>query len=433
MDLFCLKINDTELNNIVDDLYVNLNSLIESKIPKNLNFSLKNKLKPILQRRLINKFTQNFDENQSVTELEHDFETDLKQELLFNLEIELNKQIFTAYFAETNYKSILNNETLYLIDKNIENLFDIDINFIKQGYNLYTYSNTDIIKYVQDNNYINHIFHPKQLYNIFNDKIQLLVNEKKQIYVKYNEKYDILNNFIKTIEQSSYNTLKHLIIKKVKNCNFTDNNLLLLVYIGCEKDITSTIINSIKTYYNIEKFSLAFCVNYKLINSVIPLLETNFDTNFIIYSSTESGNDIVPSLLVYDDIIKTYNFNYVIKIHTKNDKTFLNNATGYLLNTSLNDLLLKQNVNSSSIGFEYTINTDDFFNKNLYLQYKDTLINNEFVHGTIFLTTKNVIYKVLQFLKDNYKIILFQNMYDNNCLNKDYSYVHFMERLFGYV
>jgi hypothetical protein len=55
------------------------------------------------------------------------------------------------------------------------------------------------------------------------------------------------------------------------------------------------------------------------------------------------------------------------------------------------------------------------------------------VPGTMFLTEKRIFNNVLDYFKDNYKIIFFQNTYDNNGLNRHCSYVHFMERLFGYI
>ena len=41
------------------------------------------------------------------------------------------------------------------------------------------------------------------------------------------------------------------------------------------------------------------------------------------------------------------------------------------------------------------------------------------------------LFQVLDFFKNNYKTIFLQNMYDNNSININESYVHFMERLFG--
>ena len=267
---------------------------------------------------------------------------------------------------------------------------------------------------------------------MFNDKIKLLVDENNYIYVKYEDIYYNLNNFLKRIKTYSYDIFKNICIREIVNNNFTKNNLLLLIYIGCEKNV-NIIIDKLKTYSQIENFSIAFCINYRLINIVVPLIQMHLMTNYIIYSSNEFGNDITPSLLIYDDIMNKYNFDYILKIHTKTDITFLNKAVNYLLDINLQNLLLHTNINSSSIGFMYLKNIDDEYNKILYSKYSYLFKNNEFVPGTIFLTKKCIMDKVLQFFKDNYKIIFFQNMYDNNSLNKDCSYVHFMERLFGYI
>ena len=328
----------------------------------------------------------------------------------------------------------MNKETKHLIYSNIVNLFDIDINFIKQGYNLLDYTTENIISYVENNNYINHIFHPKQLYNLFNDEIKLLVDKNNLIYVNYKNTYYKVTDFLKYIDLYDYDKFKNTCIKEIYNNNFTENKLLLLFYIGCEKDV-NTIVKKIKRYNKIEKFTIAFCIHYRLINIVIPLIKIQFSTNYIIYSCNELGNDIVPSLLLYDEIInnKKYSFDYVLKIHTKTDSKFLCKAIDYLFNCNFNNLLLKKNKNSSTIGFMYINIINDVFNKSLVSKYSDLLINNEFVPGTIFLTKKYVMDTMLLFLKQNYKVIFFQNMYDNNCLNKHCSYIHFMERLFGFI
>jgi hypothetical protein len=356
---------------------------------------------------------------------------ELNTKLNSESENEFEKQIWIDYIMETNYKSILNKETLYLTNKH-KNLFDIDFEFIRQGYNLQKYTDKEIVSYVQNNDFINHIFHPKQLYNLFNNKIKLFVNDTNHIHVNYDNKYYKVNDFIKHIEMYSFDTLKNLSITEIEKCDFTENKLLLLVYIGSEIRI-NTLIQKIKKYYNTEKMSLAFCININLINRCVPIIKYYFNTNYIIYSSNETGADIVPSLLAYNEIINKYNFDYIIKIHTKSDLNFLNRAINYLFSKSSNDLILEQKIDSSCIGFNYVENKNDEYNKKLCSKFNHLLINNKFVPGTMFLTTKNVMDKVLLFFKENYKPIFFQNMYDNNCLNKDSSYIHFIERLFGYI
>jgi hypothetical protein len=440
--------NDYEIDELVNRMY----SIVNNEIKNNIKY------KKSIFIKLINKLESEID-NHLVSEILDN----LIQEILDNLEPDIDKHLvkdidnnsLVTYIAESNYNIFLNInkhfvrtfekrrlrrsekrrirkfEKRHLRTRNTVNLFDVDIKFIKQCYNLHNYTNNDIVSYVKNNNYINYIFHPKQLYNLFNDKIKLLVNKNNCIQVEYENNYYDLHNFVNYIETFSYNTLKNICIKEIENNNFTENKLLILIYIGSGTTINA-IIQNLKKYSNIEKFSLSFCINYKLIDKIVPLIKTHF-TNYIIYSSNEFGNDITPSLLIYDDIINKYNFDYILKIHTKSDITFLYKAMNYLFNANLQDLLLRQNENSSSIGFTYVKNTQDDYNKILNTKYSYLLKNNEFVPGTIFLTNRCVMDKVLQFLIDNYKIIFYQNMYDDNTLNKDCSYVHFMERLFGYI
>lgn len=342
-----------------------------------------------------------------------------------------NHQMRFDYIAETNY------DLLYIdIDNDIKNnhtnLFDVDFEFIKQCYNFEALTNEEIISFVKKNNYINYVFHPKQLYNLFNDQIKLLTDENKRIYVNYrNEEYTLVE-FIKHIETYSYDTLKKICVREIRQHNFRQQKLLIIVYIGDKKNILS-ILNKIKRYSIIERFSIAFCINYKLINPVTQWIKRYFYKNYIIYSSNELGNDITPSLLVYDEIMQKYEFDYVIKLHTKTDLQFLNKAIDFLLKSNIETLLSRQNPKSSSIGFEYVKKPSDKFNKSLYFKFRSILVNNEFVPGTIFFTKKNTMDNVSNFFKDNYKILFLQNMYDNNSLNKNCSYVHFLERLFGYV
>ena len=315
--------------------------------------------------------------------------------------------------------------------KNI-NLFDVDLNFVKQAYNLQKYSQIHMIAYIKKTNYIGHIFHPKQLYNLFNNKIKILVNEEKCIHVNYQEKNYKIHEFIQMLDNYSFDDFKNLTIRQIENCRFIGNPLLLLFFIGSETNI-ACMFEKIKNYYTIQPFSLAFCVNNNKLDIILPLIKSHFNNNFIVYSCNEMGNDIVPSLLAYNEIIKYYNFDYIIKIHTKTNVDFLNKATDYLFNKDLTELLSNKNVNSSSIGFEYKTRINDIFNTKLCSKFSNILIHNEFVTGTMFLTSKNVMDKVFIFFKENHKVLFFQNTYDNNSFNRDYSYVHFLERLFGYL
>jgi hypothetical protein len=319
----------------------------------------------------------------------------------------------------------------------IPNIIDVDFDFMREIYpQLNNISDFELIGHIKKHNFNNHFFHFKQLSNLFQNKLEYLKNIKNNKIIKYENKLYKLNEFFEIINNYTYDNFKHLTIQLKYNYHFKSNELLVIVFIGNEQKGIE-LLNKLVAYSNLEKFSVAFCINYKLINLFKEkIIEQNFDS-FIIYSCNEFGNDITPSLLVYDEINKMIDFTYVIKLHTKTDNTIFNNFTDYLLNKPLKELLCFNCDNCNCIGLSYiNINNDYFynktrFNKNLYNKYENKFNKDLFVPNTIFLIYKNNFTNVLDFLKNNYKTIFLQNMYDNNCINTNESCVHFMERLFG--
>jgi len=362
----------------------------------------------------------------------HFYNVGIKEKRKYKREDKL-EDTFLSYVPQSDLRHFQHTNRYVRIFQRIKNtnLFDVDLNFIKQAYNLKNYTHFHIIAYIKKTNYIGHIFHPKQLYNLFNNKIKILLDEEKSIYIDYDGKRYKIHEFIQTIDNYSFDDFKNLQIRQIENCSFIGKPLLILFFIGSETNLAH-MFEKIKNYYTIQPFSLAFCVNNNIIDIILPLIKSHFNNNFIVYSCNEMGNDIVPSLLTYNEIINNYHFDYIIKIHTKTNVDFLNKATDYLLNRNLNELLSKKNINSSSIGFKYESRINDIFNTKLSSKFSHIFIHSEFVTGTMFLTTKNVMGKVLDFFKENHKVLFLQNMYDNNSLNRDYSHVHFLERLFGY-
>jgi hypothetical protein len=78
---------------------------------------------------------------------------------------------------------------------------------------------------------------------------------------------------------------------------------------------------------------------------------------------------------------------------------------------------------------------DDIFNKRNVTKYVNLLdLNKKFVRGTIFFTEHKTFAKVIDFIKNNdYKSFIFNNLYENNSINLNYSPTHFLERLFGII
>ena len=323
-----------------------------------------------------------------------------------------------------NLESILKQKNIKLSDKikYNKNGLEIDLNFISKAYNTKT-----PIDFIYKHNFSNIFMHPKQLMNLFNN---ITINNSI-IYDKTNLQLGsnyTLSDFIKYINKLTINDIINLTIKEEINL-LKQTELLLLVYIG-NINIGNILIEKIKKYKLIQDFAVVFIINNK-----INISPKDFD-NYAIYKCNEFGNDIVPTLLVYNQLRLgiNMNFEYIIKLHTKGNNYF-NRATDYLLDKPLNELLKKQTNGriSNTISLCYKNIKTDKFNLNLYKKYKNLINKEYFSVATIFLIHKEPFLKVLNFLLDNYKYCVFNNMYDDNSVNRNESYIHFIERLFGLI
>ena len=182
--------------------------------------------------------------------------------------------------------------------------------------------------------------------------------------------------------------------------------------------------------------NVSFCFNSLSIMNNLKLKIKDFFQYYAIYLSKEFGTDITPTLVMYNDISKNHEFKHIIKLHTKSITDQYEDLTKYLLSVPLKTLCLKKH-NSNCIGNEnyYTILKDDVFNKQLLFSHHTYLnIEKTFVAGTIFYCENIVMQKVVDFVKNNnFKSYLLNNLYENNSINKNYSPIHFLERLFGII
>jgi hypothetical protein len=213
--------------------------------------------------------------------------------------------------------------------------------------------------------------------------------------------------------------------------------LLLLVFIG-NIDVGDDLIKKIIMYKNLEKFNVSFCFNSKIVYEHFrEIISINF-THFSIYFTHEYGTDIQPTLFMYYDICKNHKFEYIIKLHTKSIKNEYNDLTNFLLSNNLDLLKNKLNKNTSNClgpdNYFLSLN-DDEFNKRNIIKYADYLdVNKKFVKGTIFFTDHVIFMKVINFIKNNdFKSYIFNNLYENNCINYNFSPTHFLERVFGII
>jgi hypothetical protein len=351
---------------------------------------------------------------------------------------------FKIYNTKSNLNKLLvfNRQPLILdLNDQRENAFDIDLYFFCKANNIEYTNDVNAINYLKKIAMDGFIYHSKQLLNIYPNC--LFYNFLDDIYVINDFNTAPLYQFVnKNLYNSSFNILSNLLISKKYSCLNDNFDILLLVFIG-DENIGIDLIERIIKYKKIQNnFNIAFCFNsYKIKNYTIikELITQNFDF-YAIYKSKELGSDVVPTLLMYDDIIKTHQFQHIFKFHTKTLNNHYLNLTNFLISTPLIDLI-NQNENqlftSNCIGDpNYYINLQvDYFNDILKQKHSSKLdFNKKFIAGTIFYTSSLVFDSVLNFVKNNnYRSFLLNNLYENNSINRDFSPIHFLERLFGVI
>ena len=332
------------------------------------------------------------------------------------------------YLKYINLSSSFDKTTL------IPNAFDVDIYFCNLVNKLNLKKKEEILRYIKNTGIKGNIYHPKQIVNIYTSA--RFFNILNNIYIKYSnciyKADDFVENFIYKL--SFEELTSKLIFKKYEKFN-KNISLLVLVFIGNEEK-GNDLIEKLIEYKKTQRMNVSFCFNSLSIMNNLKLKIKDFFQYYAIYLSKEFGTDITPTLVMYNDISKNHEFKHIIKLHTKSITDQYEDLTKYLLSVPLKTLCLKKH-NSNCIGNEnyYTILKDDVFNKQLLFSHHTYLnIEKTFVAGTIFYCENIVMQKVVDFVKNNnFKSYLLNNLYENNSINKNYSPIHFLERLFGII
>lgn len=318
---------------------------------------------------------------------------------------------------------------------NIKNAFDVDLHFCNVVNNLNARDDTEILNYIKNVSLDGFIYHPKQIKNIYpNVNIYTFMDS---IFIEYNLVIYKAAEFVdKYLYKKTFNEITKKMIKNVHDNLDTSLNLLLLVFIGNET-IGKTLIEKIIAYKKIEVFNIAFCFNsVEVSKSLKDFIKVNFK-NFSIYISNEMGTDITPTMLMYQHISSKYHFKHIIKLHTKSIQHQFNDLTNDILSVPLNKLLEHKKEDCNCIGntkYYIELKNDPWVKHLLINNSSQVNITKKFVGGTIFYAESNVFDSVLKFIKDNsFRSYLLNNLYENNTINKDFSPIHFLERLFGII
>ena len=344
---------------------------------------------------------------------------------------------FIEYIFNSNiidYLKYINLSSSFNKTNLIPNAFDVDIYFCNLVNKLNLKKKEEILRYIKNTGIKGNIYHPKQIVNIYTSA--RFFNILNNVYIKYSnciyKADDFVENFIYKL--SFEELTSKLIFKKYEKFN-KNISLLVLVFIGNEEK-GNDLIEKLIEYKKTQRMNVSFCFNSHSIMNNLKLKIKDFFQYYAIYLSKEFGTDITPTLLMYDDISKNHEFKHIIKLHTKSITDQYEDLTKYLLSVPLKTLCLKKH-NSNCIGNEnyYTILKNDIFNKQLLFSHHTYLnIEKTFVAGTIFYCENIVMQKVVDFVKNNnFKSYLLNNLYENNSINKNYSPIHFLERLFGII
>ena len=319
----------------------------------------------------------------------------------------------------------------------IPNAFDIDIIFFGKCNNFQMNNKRALLSTFYKLGMKGYIYHPKQISNFFpKHKIIVFLD---YFFIMIDNNIHFLPSFInKILYNTSFQYISDLCLHK-KYDTLNDNfDLTILVYIGYE-EIGYDLIKKIIKYKTIQAdFNVAICFNYNLKNTpkLKKLIMENFDF-YSIYKCNDYGTDIIPTLFMYNDINKTHKITHYITLHTKKISNQYYKLTNFLLNKSLSSLLKEKRKDCNCIGHpdQYISLSNDSYNQELIRDFSKKIhMNHKFIGGTIFYTTNDILEKVVEFVsKNNYRQFLLNNLYENNSINKNYSPIHFIERLFGVI
>ena len=302
-----------------------------------------------------------------------------------------------------------------------ENIFKV-ANKLNNIDNLHQY-------YIEEGHTKGLIFCEKQLKYYYND-IEL-VNKDDNIFVNYNDDEIVLSDFCKQYiyEKDTDFFLNNfsIIDNKISNCK-----LCCILHIG-NIEIGIEIINKLKLKLN-NNFCLVVNINENLIdNQKINILMRDIEQfeNYMITKTKNYGNDISPFLMIYNYLLKNYEFEYLFKLHTKSDKNWRIKLIDCFIDKDFNELF---NLFSETIGMiagGQQIYDKDNSNENIISKiYGNNIDDYQFVAGTMFLTKFNYLKNVLKL--DIVKPLLLFPFYLTNFLFYNNSLPHSFERIFSY-
>ena len=269
----------------------------------------------------------------------------------------------------SNYYSLFDStrDNVYFEKDIINQQFDlIEINNKKNTtFNNLTSINRNYIDFVASKISDGIIINRKQLKKLF-PKIIIEDNESNILIKHEGENYllkEFISKYLKENDEENYliNKIK-IIDKKLTNCE-----LLILVHIG-NSEIGYKIVKKLVNIKDNKKNDFVYAFNFNndldevFRNRMFVTIKKYFG-KYIISETNNFGNDIIPSLLLYNYIenIENIENKYILKLQTKRAVNFLEENINVLINNNISELIniLDNNLQIDSFGtFKYLMKMD---------------------------------------------------------------------------
>ena len=313
------------------------------------------------------------------------------------------------------------NPYLFLGIMNIkhDNFINFDFNFCRKANNL-KLNNSDLIDYIFNIGLNDGIFfHPKQLIN-YNNNIELLEDNNKEIYVNDNKNYYRLNDYCNSIYNRDVNSfLSNFTIINIPK-DYYNKSILILLFWG-DNEIGHKILKKLE--------NINFQFNLLIIKK--KGLDYKFSSNYFIIETNEYGNDIIPGIIGFNFINQLLIFDYILKLQTKSNDVWRNENIDYFLYKNEQEFidLLENKEFVCNPKYERNICFKMISKESFEGFYQE---GDTFPAGSIFFVKKSKFENIIKFIKKyGYLKYFLQNLYDNHSVLRKKSPIHFLERLFG--
>lgn len=342
------------------------------------------------------------------------------------------------FFSKINYHDDKLKQKIlkYLLTKSQILPFKFDGIFTSKFYNI---NRNDVYTYYYYHGYKHMIPNGEVLKTMFENII--LFERPNIIYVLYNNTYYTSKKFIDIYLKNPKEIIKQkILVKKFFPQNNLKNeyDLVILLFVG-NNDIGIDIINNLykNKSYQTDKILMVIVTLKNILDDNFYNVINNCFKQYIVFEFPYNfGSDISPSILAYELLCTIVKFKTILKIHTKTNNNWRNNAIKPFIENKYEYLLSLLSDNIGIIGSKYIKRTEDIINESLnfillYELYGNDVKQYNFSAGTIFMCNKSYFDKCIEKINEIIIPLLYMQYYDVNYLFFTHSPAHTVERIFG--